>query len=88
MQQTSLDAYNSLTEDKISERQRQVFEALQVIFPATNRQVSDYSGIPINVVTPRMGELRKKGLVEEAYVGFDVSNRPALYWKPKGANNG
>lgn len=81
MQQTSLMAYQSLTSVKLGERQAQVLEALEEIQPATNRMVSLKSGIPINVVTPRMGELRKKGKVEQDYIGTDVTGRPAIYWK-------
>lgn len=81
MQQTSLIAYSSLSDVKLGERQSQVLEALEEIQPATNRMISQRSGIPINVVTPRMGELRKKGKIEQDFVGIDVTGRPAIYWK-------
>lgn len=83
MQTTSIEAYRSLTTVKLNERQQQVLEALEEISPATNRMISVHSGIPINVVTPRMGELASKLKVEQAYVGEDVSGRKAIYWKPK-----
>lgn len=82
MQTTSLEAYKSLTSAKLNERQKQVLEALEEIAPATNRMISEHSGIPINVVTPRMGELAGKGKIEQAYVGVDVSGRKAIYWRP------
>lgn len=81
MQQTSLMAYSSLTDVKLGERQAQVLEALEEIQPATNRMVSVKSGLPINVVTPRMNELRKKGKVEQDSIGVDVGGRSAIYWK-------
>ena len=81
MRQTSIFAFHSLTKEKINERQRQVIEALEQIQPATNRQISEYSKIPINVVTPRMGELARKKLVEIDYIGRDVTGRKAVYWK-------
>lgn len=81
MQQTSILAYHSLTDVKLGERQQQVLEALEDIQPATNRMIAQKSGIPINVVTPRMGELRKKGKVEQDFIGVDVTGRPAIYWK-------
>lgn len=82
MQTTSLEAYRGLTAIKLNERQKQVLEALEEISPATNRMISEHSGIPINVVTPRMGELAGKLKVEQAFVGADLSGRKAIYWKP------
>lgn len=82
MQQTSLQAYWSLSKPDINKRQQQVLEALEEIAPANNRQVSEHSRIPINVTTPRMGELVKKKLVEIAYIGKDISGRQTIYWKP------
>jgi DNA-binding Lrp family transcriptional regulator len=68
--------------DKINERQKQVLEALEDIAPATNREVAERSMIPINVVTPRMGELVKKGMVVKAYINIDINGRKAIYWEP------
>lgn len=82
IQTTSMQAFQSLTSVKLNERQHQVLEALEEISPATNRMISEYSGIPINVVTPRSGELAAKGKIEQAYVGVDISGRKAIYWKP------
>jgi len=79
MQATSIQAYRNLK--GLGERQQQVLEALEGIYPATNRQVSVESGIPINVVTPRMGELVTKGRVEQAYKSDD-NGRTAIYWRP------
>lgn len=81
MRQTSLLAFHSLSNVQISQRQKQVLEALQEIQPATNRMVSEHSKIPINVVTPRMGELVKRKLVEQAHVGYDQLHRKAIFWK-------
>jgi DNA-binding MarR family transcriptional regulator len=83
MRQTSLLAFRSLDKDKINKRQQAVLTALREIEPATNRMVSEHSHIPINVVTPRMGELVKKGLVVEAHVNFDVNGRRAIFWQAK-----
>jgi hypothetical protein len=89
MRQTSLQAYWSLEQEKINERQRQVLEALEEIAPANNRQVAFHSGIPINVVTPRMGELLKKHRIEQAYIGHDsATGRRAIFWRPVGKRQG
>lgn len=82
MRQTSLLAYSSLNQATIGKRQREVLDALREIFPATNRMISEYSGIPINVVTPRCGELVKKGLVVSAYTAVDMYGHKAIFWKP------
>jgi len=83
MRQTSLLAFHSLDKEKINKRQQDVLDALRKIQPATNRAVSLNSGIPINVVTPRMGELVQKGLVYEAYTAFDRTGRRAIFWRAK-----
>jgi DNA-binding Lrp family transcriptional regulator len=83
MRQTSIEAYFSLDKPKINQRQKQVLEALEEIAPANDRQISEHSHLPINVVTPRRGELLKKGLIKEAYINVDVTGRRATYWSPK-----
>lgn len=82
MRQTSLIAYNSLNQVMIGKRQREVLDALREIAPAPNRLISDHSGIPINVVTPRIGELAKKGLVTEAFTAVDIYGHRTIHWKP------
>lgn len=86
MRQTSLFAFYSLTSQQINNRQREVLDALRQIYPATNRMVSEASGIPINVVTPRCGELVKKGYVVVAFVAHDPHGRKATFWKPANTN--
>lgn len=84
IQQTSLLAYRSLDKSKINERQKQVLHALEEIAPANNRQIAMQADLPINVVTPRMGELASKGLVVEAYKDADpLTGRTSIFWKPK-----
>lgn len=83
LQQTSLLAYRSLDATLINKRQCEVLDTLQAIYPACNRQVAQRSRLPINVVTPRMGELVKKGKVVKAYFGTDPkTGRKAIFWKP------
>ncbi len=85
--QTSLSAYRSLDKSKINQRQRQVLNALEEIQPANNRQVSEHSHIPINVTTPRMGELVASGKVEEAYRDRDdKTGRRTIFWRPVARN--
>lgn len=81
MRRTSILAFRSL--NNINERQRQVYNALEEICPASNRQVSEQSHLPINTVTPRMGELVEAGRVVEAYRDRDdKTGRTVIFWKP------
>lgn len=82
MQQTSLAAYSSI-KSKLNRNQRLVLDALEEIHPASNKQVAEYMKWPINSVTPRMLELRKKSKVVQAYVGRDLGGRKAIFWKPR-----
>lgn len=81
VQQTSLFAYHELSPTQINARQKQVLNGLREIEPATDRMVAEHTGIPINVVTPRRGELVKKSLVVQESVRFDLNRRRAIFWK-------
>ena len=83
--QTSLEAYWTLDKPKISKQEHEVLEALEEVFPATNRQVSEHSKLPINVVTARMNAMSKRDVVRIAFIGSDVTGRKAKFWKPKNA---
>ena len=79
MQETSLLAYRSLN---IPERQRQVYDALVKAGTACSKDLSDSTGIPPNVVTPRVLELRELGVVVQSHKAVNPStNRTSIYWK-------
>lgn len=81
IQQTSLDAYSEV-QSNMGDRQRQVYIALQRLVEATNKMISEDSGIPINCVTARIFELRQQGLVVESYTDkCPITNRKAIFWK-------
>ena len=61
----SLKAYDDVIQN-LAPRQQIVFEALRNN-PASNKTLSKRLGLPINQVTPRTLELRKKGLVSKMY---------------------
>ena len=65
-QDTSLLAYAALVMPTLGRRQWDVVCALQRLTEASNAEIARYLGWPINTVTPRVGELRKIGLVEDA----------------------
>lgn len=80
-QQTSLSAWDSI-QNTIGQRQLQVYQALKEMGEATNLMISNRTNIPINVVTPRINELRKRGLVVESYRDkCPITHRQAIFWK-------
>lgn len=62
---TSLHAY-ALASQHLGKTQKAVLDALRFFPDATNAEIADYMDWPVNRITPRMGELRKQGLVLDA----------------------
>lgn len=82
IQQTSLDSYWQLDDNTLGQRQAQVLEAIAIIEPANNRQIAEKANLPINVVTPRVVELRELGKIVEAFKATDeATNRRTIYWR-------
>lgn len=60
MQETSLEAYDSI-KDQLNEKQKRVLEAITHLGgQATNEQIADYLGVGVHTVCPRTGELIAK----------------------------
>ena len=81
IQSTSQEAYDKIVND-LGKRQHEVFNHLKIMEPACNRQISETFDMPINEVTPRINELRYKGVVEQAYKA-DYDGRKVIFWKIK-----
>ena len=62
IQNTSIISYLNILEE-LGERQKQCLIALKKIQPANNLMIANYLHLPINCVTGRIYELRKKKLV-------------------------
>jgi len=62
IQATSLISYYEIL-NKLNERQKEVLLAIKHIQPCNNLQISKLLNLPINSITPRCQELRKKGIV-------------------------
>jgi hypothetical protein len=62
IQDTSLWAHQ-LASQNLGAKQKQVLDALRFFPDATNAEIALHLSWPINRITPRMGELRKMGLV-------------------------
>lgn len=54
---TSLAAYNSMTDQELSPKRRRIYDALRALGPMTNRQLSKVLNWEINRVTGRVNEL-------------------------------
>ncbi len=78
---TSLLAYNDIKE-QLNNRQEIVYEKIKQMGCPTNTEISKALNIPINAITPRVKELREKGLVEE-YVKRECSVTGKTVWSWK-----
>ncbi len=65
MLDTSLGAFQSIKQE-LGNRQRAVLDVIGHLENATNTEISQFMGLPINSITPRTNELRDKGLVIDA----------------------
>lgn len=62
---TSIDAYRSLTVGDLSRGQAAVMRVISQRMDHTRAEIAALSGLPINVVCPRVRELLDGGLLEE-----------------------
>jgi hypothetical protein len=79
IQQTSIDAYHSVR--KLTSSRQIVYSAIEILGAPTNNEISNWSHIPINQVTPRTNELVKLGFVKEHKKRqCTISGRTAIAW--------
>ena len=80
---TSRQTFFNEVKPKISQKQQEVYVALQIAKrPINNLELSKYLGWPINSVTPRVNELVEMGKVEEAFRDiYPATGRRTIYWK-------
>jgi len=81
IQSTSQEAYDTIF-GKLGNRQHEVFTCLRLIEPACNKAIAAQLSLPINEVTPRINELRYKGVVEEAFKA-KYDGHKVIYWQIK-----
>ena len=80
MQQTSMDAYQSI-KGKLNHNEQIVFDQLQVSGGCTNEKLSNLLGWSINRITGRTKSLVDKGLVKEMYrEPSPSSNKMCIVW--------
>lgn len=81
IRETSLLAYANVLEN-LGERQRVVYKAILDLQEANNTMLSEHLNIPINCVTPRVNELRKRGVVRQAFKGIcPITKKMTLFWR-------
>lgn len=76
---TSKMAYAKIYES-LGRRQHEVYEALKELTVASNEELADHLGWPINRVTGRITELKKFGLVDVHGLGMNRSGHTAKLW--------
>ena len=80
--QTSITAYIQEVLPSLGDRQKKVYYALKRLVYASNSMIAQHLGWSINRVTPRVYELRQKGLVEEyAVLPCVITKRKVKYWR-------
>lgn len=76
---TSQQAYTAI-KGKLGTKQTIVYEALKVLGQASNEDIADHLGWPINRVTGRMTELRNYGMAAVAGITRNKSGFSAKLW--------
>ena len=81
IQSTSLQAYENVKKE-LGYKQLKVFYYLNEHISATNTEIANGLGLPINTITPRVFELRQKELVvEKEKRKCFITHRQAIAWK-------
>lgn len=77
---TSLLAYYEALEN-LGTRQLEILKAINEIEPCNNLMISQYTKLPINSVTPRVYELKKKGLIKELKIDIcPITGRKTIFY--------
>lgn len=83
IQQTSLEAYQSLSPLDLGLQQKAVYDVICVHGPLTDEQICELTGLQGNSVRPRRGELYVQGLIVPDDYKVTKSGRRAVTWKTK-----
>jgi len=81
MQQTSMEAFESIRHD-LGAMQQRVYDTIQEHPGMSNHDISRYLHIEINKITPRTKELRDYGLVFFSHYKQDtLTKKRVMCWK-------
>lgn len=76
--QTSFEAYQSIV--NLGNKQQVVFDVIDKLGGATNEQIANHLGWPINRVTGRVNELYKLKMLEVTGLRPTIAGRNAKVW--------
>lgn len=81
IQQTSIRAFREISEE-INDRQAKVYNTIALMPKINNTEIAKYLKKPINTITPRVHELRKKGLIKQAGTKkCPITNKTTMAWE-------
>lgn len=81
IQTTSRIAFREV-KAQLGDRQKRVYDELKVNGPMTNSEIAVALKSWVNTITPRISELRKMGLVDEACKRpCRITGRTAIAWE-------
>ena len=81
IQQTSINAFEGIRKE-LGNRQEIVLETLRNLEVANNTIIAKKLGLPINQITPRVLELREKGLIiKDSMRICPVTKRITWFWR-------
>jgi hypothetical protein len=81
LRDTSLDAYQEIKKG-LGKRQQLVYDIIKKLGCPTNLEMSKFSKVPINQITPRTNELVKLGFVTECEKRTcSVSGKTVWSWR-------
>lgn len=82
IQETSRIAYRHDVLPTLGQRQKKIYETLELRDSFTNSELAHYLGWTINTVTPRIFELRKLNLVTDSGKRTcRITGRTAIAWR-------
>ena len=79
-QETSINSFNQLRKE-LGHRQKEVLRAISILKEPSNLEISNFLGLPINVITPRTHELVGYGYVQAAGVKLSQTGKNVMTWK-------
>lgn len=80
IQETSLEAYRVLRPE-LGEQQEKVYNVIQAHPGMSNHDIARYLGWEINRVTPRVKELRDKGIMIHSHTKMDhITKQKVMCW--------
>lgn len=82
MEQNSLSVYREISLNGVLNSMQKFVLAAIVKHPnSSDKEISEYTGLPINCVTPRRGELASKNLIYSSGSKINNKNHAVKLWE-------